>query len=122
MDGRRNGSGNTGQANLTNAPGSERVEFEVGEVEEVNFDGWHVGVHRDYIVGEVAVERCTILGVVMGGLEQSHADSHDRGALNLVPTRQWIENTSCVDNRYNPADPQARDLRLPGYFDEVTSK
>src|SRR4051812_36486180 len=98
--------GNPGQADFADTARAKGVKFKVGEVEEVDFDGWRVGIYRNHIVGQVAIDGRAVLRIVMRMLEQSHANAHSHGALTLVAARQWIENSSGVNNRHNSADPQ----------------
>src|SRR5262245_59183457 len=98
VDGCCNGSGHTGEANFTNTTRAERVEFEVGKVEEMHFNGWCVGIYRNDVVGQVTIDWRAVLRVVIGVLEKSHANSHHHCSLNLVAARQWIEDASGVNN------------------------
>ena len=85
------------------------------------FDRRRIGVHGHDIIGQVAVDGRAILRIVMRVLEESHADAHDDGTLDLVAASQGVKDAPGVDNRHHAADAQPRDLRLPGNFHKVTA-
>src|SRR5437764_1122472 len=122
MDGGRDRGGNASQADLTDSTCSKWVELLVREIQKMHFDPRRVRVHRDDVIGQIAVDGRAGLRIVMGVLEQGHADAHDDRALDLVAASQWIEDASGINNGDDSADAQAGDLRLPGYFHEVTSE
>src|SRR6267142_3874681 len=107
MHGVGDGGGNAGQANLADAARAELVDFLVGEVDEMHVDGRVVGVDRHDVVGQIAVDRCAVLRVVMRMLEERHADSHYHGAFDLVAAGQGVENSTRIDGRHNATDAQA---------------
>src|SRR6185436_16845091 len=84
--------GNARQADFTDPTRSQRVELLIGEIQEMHLDAWRVRVHSHDVVREVAIDRRARLRVVIRVFEQRHADAHHHRALNLVATRQWVEN------------------------------
>src|SRR5437588_9709740 len=88
----------------------------------MDVDGRGVSVHRDYVVGEIAVDGRAVLRIVSGVLQQRHANAHHHRAHYLVATGERVDDAASVDDGDDPADAQASDLRLPGDFDEVSAE
>ena len=109
-------------AELADPACAKFVHLFVGEVDETDVDGRHVGVYHHHVVGQITVDRRAVLRIVSGVLQQCHADSHHDRAHDLVPAGQWVDNAARINNWHNAADAQPRDFRLPGNLDEVTSE
>src|SRR5262245_44014074 len=122
MDSICDGCSNPGQTDLSDPACADFVDLFVGVLEEGHVDWRRVGIYRDDVVRETAVDGRTVLRIVGRVFEQRHADTHHHRALNLVSTGEGIEDPSCINDRHDPADPQASDLRLPRNLDEVTTE
>src|SRR5258707_11122119 len=62
--------GEAGQADLADAPRADLVNLVIGEVEEMDLDRGHVGVHRHHVVCQIAVDRRAALRGVDRVLQQ----------------------------------------------------
>ena len=98
------------------------VDLFVGIIQEMHFDRRRVGVHRYDVVRQTAINRCAILGIVCGVLQQRHADAHYYRALDLIAAGERIDNLAGIDDGDYAADAQTRDFRLPGDFGKVAPK
>src|SRR6202008_4753872 len=101
---------------------AERVDHFVRIVEESDVDLRSVGVGGDDIVGEVVVNGCAETRVIHGLFKESHADSHDDRALNLVARRLGIEDVAGIDHRDYAGDAETSDLWLPGHLGKLCPK
>src|SRR6185312_3935031 len=84
IDGVRYGRSHAGQANLADAARSVLVDVQIGILDEDAVEIRGVSVRRNQVVGIVVVQRFAVAAVVVGLLEQAHADTHYNGADDLV--------------------------------------
>ena len=102
---------------MPRAPSS--LNFGVGIVEESDVERRRIGIRRDDVVGEIAVDRRAVARVVVRVLEERHADAHHDRAFDLVARRVRVEDPAGVDDRHDATHAQPRDLGLPRNLDEL---
>src|SRR4029077_13841642 len=120
MDCVGDGGSDACKANLTYPARTNLVEFFVRVVEEMHVDCRSIRIHSNDVVCHAAIDWSAILGIVRGVLKQGHADAHHHCALDLVASRQRVDDLPGVDDSHYTAHSQSRDLRLPGNLGEVT--
>src|SRR6185503_1056294 len=111
----------TSEPDLADPARTELIDLFIGIVEEVDVNRRRVCINRHYVIGEIAVDGCSVLWIVSGFFKQGHANSHHDRTLNLIPTSERIQDTTSVHHGYNTAHAQARYLRLPRHFDKMAA-
>src|SRR5262245_32570407 len=114
--------GNASKPDFTNPARTQWVDLLVGKVQKVHFNDRRISIYWDHIVGQVAVERRAGCGIVVSVLEEGHSNTHHHCSLDLVATRERIEDTTGVNHGNYPADSQSSNLWLPSDFNEVTAE
>src|SRR5262249_21351460 len=114
MDGCGDGGGEAREPDLADSAGADGVDLLVRLVEELGLECRNVGIDGHDVVREIAVDGRAVLRVVGRVLEESHADAHDDGALDLVSAGEGIDDAAGVHDGDDSADTESGNLRLPG--------
>ena len=112
------GGGGSGDADLADAAGAERVEFVVGDVDGGDVDLVDVGVDGDVVLGEVFVDGAAVGGVDEGLFVEGHADAPDDAADELVGAGLLVDEGADVVGADHAADLHHVGVGVDGDFGE----
>src|ERR1700744_5263598 len=96
VNGVGDGCCSSGDSDLTNAAGTEGIEFVVGDVERGDVDLMDVGVDGNVVFGEVLVNGAAIGVVDERFFVQRHADAPDDSANQLIGSSGVVDEGADV--------------------------
>jgi len=103
------GGGYAGDADFAYAAAADGVEVEVGDVDELYFQGMDIGVNRDGVVGKVVVDRPSGAEVVVGVFGEGLAEAHHDSAHHLAAGGSRVEHFADVHHAHHPRHLDERD-------------
>jgi len=79
-----NCSRRSGNSNFPDSASADRIEFEIGTIEKLDFDGGNVGVGRHQILGKISIRDPAASSVVTGLFQKRHSDAKHDAANDLA--------------------------------------